>query len=172
MNVVRFTVALVLAALIHFYGVRLVPGFAAMVDLFIVAVVLNALRGNSLAGLAGGVVAGLVQDALAGGPYGLYGFADTLVGYATARVSQRLILQKASAALLAVVVATLVQLGVLAALTHFLLPARPLSSPLWWVVKALAGGLVGYTLYSGQRAALGARERARRERVEKLRIDK
>ena len=41
---------------------------------------LRPATGSSLAGLFAGLLVGLVHDALTGGPFGLFGFADTIVG--------------------------------------------------------------------------------------------
>ena len=85
MRSIRFAAGLVLAVLAYAGAVRVMPGLAQAVDPFLVVAVLNALGGSSLAGFAGGLASGLVQDALTGGLFGLYGFANTLIGYAAAR---------------------------------------------------------------------------------------
>ena len=84
MESLKLIATIALAALVHFIGVRLWPDFVRAVDVFLVVVALHGLRGNSLTGLLIGFVVGLLQDTLTSGPFGLFGFADTIVGYVTA----------------------------------------------------------------------------------------
>ncbi len=72
------------------------PSFARLLDVFLVVVVLHGLGGNSLAALFAGMLVGLVHDTLTNNPFGLFGFADTIVGYGTARLAQRLVIQRAT----------------------------------------------------------------------------
>ena len=94
MQSLKLLAAIALAALVHFVGVRLWPDFARAVDVFLVVVALHGLRGNSLSGLLVGLLVGLLQDTLTSGPFGLFGFADTIIGYVTARLAQRLVIQR------------------------------------------------------------------------------
>ena len=67
MRSIRFAAGLALAGLAYAGAVRVMPALAQAVDPFLVVVVLNALGGSSLAGLAGGLATRLAQDALTGG---------------------------------------------------------------------------------------------------------
>jgi rod shape-determining protein MreD len=169
----KLLAALLAAVLLHVAGVHLWPSFPRSVDLLLVVVVLNALDGDSFAGLAGGLLAGLVHDALTGGLYGLYGFADTLVGYLTARAGQRLVIQRAAGVMVVVLLATLAQQGILALLVALLfsdqsaMPDLPALS--WVVIKAVVDGLVGWALYVGSGRFGRLREARRRSRLSKLR---
>ncbi len=147
MRLVRFILALAAAALAHIVGSRLIPGFVMAVDLFLVVVVFQALEGNTLAGLVAGLVVGLVQDSLTGSLYGLHGFADTIVGYLTALLAQRVVFQRASGVMLAFLAATLVQQLVLVGLllVFFTDPELP---PVGWVAARAAGAaLLGVTVW-------------------------
>jgi rod shape-determining protein MreD len=168
----RFLAALVAVTLIHLAGVRVYADFPRLVDLFVVLVVLHALGSGSLGGLTGGMLAGLVHDALTGGPYGLYGFADTIVGYLAARVAQRLIIERASGVMAVVVVAALVQQAILVGLATLVLGQRHPPVAWWWAISPLASGLVGAASYLGGDLFSGVRERRRRERVARLRLGK
>ena len=83
MRALRFFLALGVAAVLQFVGMQLFPWFTLAVDFFLVIAVFNAMDGSTLAGMLGGCLAGLLTDALTGGPFGLYGFANTVVGYGT-----------------------------------------------------------------------------------------
>ena len=89
MRSLRFGAALASAVLVQVVGLHLAPWFFLGVDLFLVLLIFNALDGESLAGMLGGCVAGLVTDAITGGPFGLYGMVNTLLGYVTAYAGQR-----------------------------------------------------------------------------------
>jgi rod shape-determining protein MreD len=145
---IRFAAGLALAVLVYAAGVRIAPASVQAVDLFLVVAVLNALDGNAFAGLAGGLAAGLAQDALTGGLFGLYGFADTLIGYATARAAQRLVIERASGVLPVVAVATVVQQAVVVGLAWLLLPDPRFPDPRWLAVRALTCGLLGALIYA------------------------
>src|SRR6185369_5251891 len=106
---IKLALGLAAAVLAHFVGTRLFPVFPQVVDLFLVVVALNALSGNSLAGLLAGMVVGLLYDSLYSHLYGLYGFADTIVGYGTARLAQRLVIQRPTGVLAVVGLATILE---------------------------------------------------------------
>ena len=159
---------LLAAVVLHFVGMRLFPSLAGLADLFLVAVVLNALGGNSLSGLGFGFVAGLVHDSLTSGPFGLFGFADTLVGYLAARLAQRLVIQRATGVLGVVSFAAILESAIVVGLALLLLPSPELPSPI--VVFARAGicGLIGFAIHlvtTRLRRGLDARRRGRMSRL-------
>jgi rod shape-determining protein MreD len=94
LRAVRFLLLILGALAVHFVGVRAVPGFSAVVDPFVVALVFSALDASPFGGLVCGVVIGATQDTVSGGLYGLYGLADTVVGYVAAVVAQRVVIQR------------------------------------------------------------------------------
>ncbi|HRC84259.1 MAG TPA: rod shape-determining protein MreD [Thermoanaerobaculia bacterium] len=171
MRVAKYLAALLLVALAHFAGARFSADFPRAIDLFLVLTVLTGAGGSSMAGMMGGLTAGWVADALSGGLYGRLGFADTIVGYVTARVAQRLIVDRAAVVLLTIAVATFAQQGILFLLDYGLLGTAAPPEPLWWTFKALAGGLLGSLIYVASGAAKKTRDR-RHERIEKLKIGK
>jgi rod shape-determining protein MreD len=97
MAVLSFAGALAVAALLHLAGTWLFPGFPRLVDLFLVTTVAAARSGRPERALVAGSVAGWVEDALMGGPFGLFGFTNAAVGYLTALVAQRLVVQRQTA---------------------------------------------------------------------------
>ncbi len=168
----RFAAGLAAVVLAHLAGVALVPEFPRFVDLFAVLAVGNGLAGGPLAGLVGGALCGFAHDALAGSPYGLHGFADTFIGYSAARLGQRLIIQRPMAVMATVAGATLVQQAILFGLTVALIKDRQPPMPLWWVVTALANGLVALAFYASTESLRGARERRRLDRVDRIRLSR
>ena len=103
----RFARALAAVALVDVL-LGVLPAAANVLELFVLLAVLTGFRGNSLQGLAGGLAAGLVQDALTASVFGLHGLACCVVGYAVARASQRILTSQR------VVAGILIAAGVLA----------------------------------------------------------
>jgi rod shape-determining protein MreD len=163
------TAAVALAILAHFVGMALLPGAARLVDFLLVVVVLYALTGRSLSALLLGLAVGLFYDSLATGPFGLFGFADTIVGYAAARIAQRLVIQRPTGVLAVVGFASALQQAIVAVLTYLLLPVAAASEPLWVVLaRCAATGLVGMIVYVALiqgRRAVDARRRGRLGRL-------
>ncbi len=116
----RFVGVLAAVAVVELLLGGFLPAAADFVDLFVLLVVLNSLRGNSLRGLAGGLAAGLVQDMFASSTYGLHSLACCVVGYGGGRVSQRVLTSQrvVSALLIAagVLVHQVIVIGLLAIL--------------------------------------------------------
>ena len=170
MRVLRFIAALTAVVCLQLLGAWLYPNFPRALDLFLVLTVLYALRGKSTAGLLAGLAAGLTADALSSGPYGLFGFTNTLIGYTTARVSQRLVIQRASQIFLLTVGAIVAQQLLLTGLAYFLLNQGELPDLSWLLIKAIAGGLVAFLTIVLSAAMRRNRERRRRGRLERLRL--
>lgn len=166
----RFALGLALAVIVHAAGVRVHPAFAQAVDLFLVLVVLHALDGDSRAGLLGGVAAGLVHDALSGGLFGLFGFADTIVGYGVARLSQRLVIERPSGVLPVAAVAAVVQQAVAVGLAVVLLPDPRLPDPIWLAVRAGTCGVLGTVLFGLGRWWRGGADRRRQRKRERIQL--
>jgi len=95
---VRFLLALALAALVQSAGAALWTYFPVVADPFLIATVVVGLTGRAERALVAGTLAGWCADALAGGPFGLHGLADGAVGYATALVAQRIVVDRRSSA--------------------------------------------------------------------------
>lgn len=152
MRTLRFFLGLALALLAHFVGVRLVPQFPLAVDLFLVVLVFQGMDGDALAGLLAGVLIGLVQDTLGGGIYGLYGVTDTVVGYATAKVAQRVVIQRSTGVMLAFTLASAAQQVLLAFLALVVFPDPVLPQPAWALLRVATTAVIGLLVWT----ALGA----------------
>ncbi|MEM7052311.1 MAG: rod shape-determining protein MreD [Acidobacteriota bacterium] len=166
----RYLAALVIVLLVHSIALRLAPSLVVYLDFFAILVVLNGLDGDSLGGLLGGLVAGLIQDSLTVGLFGLYGCANTLIGYAAAKVVQRLVIERAIGVLPLVAGAVLAQQLIVLGLTAILLPSPPFPAPLVLLLKAVACGILGSLLYSLAGWWRGSSDRRRRRRMDRLQM--
>ncbi len=169
MRALKLVAALAAALLVHLVGLRLWPDFPRLVDVFLVVVVLHALDGETLPGLLGGLAVGLLQDALTGGLYGLYGFADTIVGYGTARLAQRLVIQRATGVFGVVAFAAALQQAVVVLLAFLLRPDPGLPQPGGVAVRALICGAAGMAAHLAIRSWHRGVESRRRGRMSRLR---
>ncbi|HEX7182360.1 MAG TPA: rod shape-determining protein MreD [Thermoanaerobaculia bacterium] len=170
MRALKLIGALAAALLIHLVGMRLTPAFSQAVDVFLIVVVLYALEADSFTALFVGLLVGLAHDTLTGGPFGLFGFADTIVGYGTARLAQRLVIQRATGVLALVSFAAVAQQAIVVGLAFLLLPAQELPSPVWVAVRAGACGLLGTLIYIATGRWRRAAEARRRGRMSRLRL--
>jgi len=169
-SALKLTAALAAAVLLHLLGVHLIPSFTLFVDVFLVMVVLYALEGSSLAALLAGLMVGLLHDTLTSGPYGLFGFADTIVGYTTARLAQRLVIQRSTSVLALVSFASVAQQAIVAGLAFVLLPTPELPNPLWVAVKAAVCGLLGMLIHIATINWRRSAETRKRGRMSRLRL--
>jgi rod shape-determining protein MreD len=163
--------AVAVAVLLHLLGMRLMPSlFIQVVDVFLVVVVLYALEGSSLGALLAGLLVGLLHDNLSSTPYGLFGFTDTIVGYTTARLAQRLVIQRSTGVLALVSFAAVAQQAIVAGLTFLLLPAPELPNPLWVAIKAGVCGVLGMLIHIAMINWRRSSEARRRGRMSRLRL--
>jgi rod shape-determining protein MreD len=171
MRLRHFLLALAVTVFFHLLLSRLVPVVPRALDLFFVLTVLNALAGRSLRGLLGGTACGLIHDALSGAPYGLHGFADSLVGYVTARVAQRLVTRRFTSLLLILVMAAVLQQAVLLLIGVGLAAEPNLPDPLWVALRAIISSLVGLSLDGLSRRVQHQIAETRRTRRSRLRLE-
>ena len=171
MQIVKLLAAIAFAALVHFVGARLSDDFVRVIDVFVILVALHALRGNSLSALLVGLLVGLLRDSLTSGPFGLFGFAGTIVGYVTARLAQRLVIQRPTGVLAVVSFASVLQEAIVVGLAFLLLPTAELASPLWIAIRAGANGVLGMAVYVVTGHWRRTAETRRRGRMSRLRLD-
>jgi rod shape-determining protein MreD len=167
----KLLAAVALAALVHFAGTWLWPDFARATDVFLVVVALHALEGSSLSALLVGMLVGFLQDTLTGAPFGLFGFADTIIGYATARLAQRLVIQRPTGVLALVSFASALQQAIVLGLAFVLLPSPEMPSPVWTAIRAASCGLLGMAVYVAGGSWRRSSEARRRGRMSRLRLD-
>lgn len=171
MRILKLLALLFVTVVVHFVGMRIHPSFSLYLDVFLVLLVLSSLSGDSFGAVLLGLVTGLVQDTLLSGPLGLYGFANTLVAYGTARLAQRLVIQKATSVLGVVAFASIVQQTLLTALAFLLLPEPTLPEPWVAMIKAVTSGLLGMILYAGTERFRTTLETRKRGRMGRLRLE-
>ncbi len=170
MTALKLLAGLAAAVLVHLALMQVWPDLARMVDVFLVLVVLQGLGGSSLASLFVGLLVGLAHDTLTGNPFGLFGFADTIVGYGAARLAQRLVIQRPTGVLAVVGFASVLQEAVVVALMVMLLPDPELPTPLAVALRAGLSGTIGMVVYvAGSRWRRGSETR-RRNRMSRLRL--
>ena len=169
MRTLRFFIGLIVVVLLHVAGVRFFDGFFRTVDLFLVVALFAALGGNLMGGMLAGLAAGLVTDTVTGGLYGLYGFADTIVGYGAAFAAQRLVIQRATAVWLVFSAGAAVQQTVVIGLSQVLLgdPALPEFVPV--ALKVAITGLLGAMSYLAGRRVMRSFGIWRKNRTARLR---
>jgi rod shape-determining protein MreD len=174
MRAAKLAAGLAAAVVLHLVGTRLLPSLPQRIDLFLVVVALSALDGQTLQAVLFGLLAGLVQDTLAGGNFGLFGFADTAVAYGMARLAQRLVIQRGTGVFAVVSFASLLQQVILAALAFLLLPNPSLPDPLTMLeqaaVRAAACGLLGMVVWGVAERMRLSFEARRRGRMGRLRL--
>lgn len=170
MRPLKFLGVLTLTVVAHSAMVRMAPGSVEGVDLFLVLIVLNALVGSSLAGLLGGAAAGLARDALSGSVFGLHGFAGTILGYAAARISQRLVVRRGLGVLLLIAAAVPIQAMILLGLSALALPVLLLPNPTWLLLRAGVSGGLGALLFTGVKAWRRGAPVRRQRRSKRLKL--
>lgn len=168
MRGLRFVGALLLVALLHFTGARIFDDFARAVDLFLVLVIVYALGSSLVVGMMAGMVAGLATDAVTGGLYGMHGFADTIVGYGTAYVSQRLVVRRPPGVFLIFSLAAAAQQAILVGLVVLLLADPALPELPWMLLKVASSGVLGVMVILARRWLQRRFEVWRRTRTSKL----
>lgn len=168
MPAARFLLVLAAVVALHFVGARISSDLPRLLDLFLVVVVFYALRGDLFVGLTVGLVAGLATDTLTGGLYGLHGFADTIVGYGTAYVAQRLVIRRPPGVFLMFALAGAAQQAILVGLVVMLLANPALPDLTWTLMKVAATGVVGTLAVMTRRGSKSRLEAWKRNRTSKL----
>ena len=170
MKLLRFMIGLVCATLLQVLGLQLFSRFSLAVDPFLILVVYHSLDNTPAWSSIGGSAAGLAQDALTGGLYGLHGFANTLVAYASSRLQQRLVIQQSSQVGLLFVLAAALQLAVLATLQFLLVSDSELPGLGTMMARMMSSGIAGAALFilAGKTREWDRRRRARRRRRLKI----
>ena len=117
-----------------------------------------------------GCCAGLVCDAMTGGLFGLHGIANTLVGFAAARLQQRLVIQRAFQFALVAALGAALQHLLLAVLQFAFLASGEQPHPLETAGAMISTGLASMALFvlvqRGQAWRQSKRDRHRRPTLE------
>jgi rod shape-determining protein MreD len=173
MRTLRFLIGLFLATALQVLGVHLDGSFLLFVDLFLVLAVAAGLDHGPVGSMLAGSVAGLAQDALTGGLFGLNGFADTFVAWAASRLEQRVVIQRPLEVGLLFALAAALQQTLLVLLQYLMLPGADLPGLEVMALRMATSGLAGMTLFVAVRRSRERLEawRERRRRRLALEID-
>ncbi len=113
------------------------------IDLVLISVVYVAIKSGPVMGLMAGTVAGLIQDALAGGILGIGGLAKTLVGFLAGVLGTQFIVTAPLPRFLIVLVATALHAGIFMGL-YTLLGLREFPNPYPSIVgQAFGNAFIG-----------------------------
>lgn len=143
MPLLRFLVGLAFAIAVHAAGLRWFDRFAQIFDPVLILVLHHSLRSRPGWDVLGGSTAGLAYDALSGGIYGQYGFANTVIAALCARLRQSLVIQRPERLGVLFALLALVQETTLAAVRFLLLPGVELTPPWAVVAKMVTTGVLG-----------------------------
>lgn len=165
MKTVRVVAGIGLALVLQSILSRWLAGSRLQVDLPLVAVVYAALSHGRVAGLLGGTLAGLAQDAVSGGVLGIGGMAKSVAGFLAGWAGTQFIVTQNWPRLLVFVGATCVH-AILFMGVYVLLGVRQFDRPLLDVtLQAVSNGLVGVMVFQAVEFVPGARERWRVRRA-------
>ena len=163
MAAVRFLLALAFAAALQAAGTRLLPGWPQWVDLLLVVTVSAARRGHPDAALFAGLAAGWATDALSGGPFGLFGFADAAVGYGAATAARNLVVARSGSIAGLFALSSAAQSVILVLLALGGLAGSSLPSPWALLIKVGTTALLGL-VWARLETLVGGRWRRRKSR--------
>lgn len=168
MKLARFLVGCALATALQLLGLHLFGSAFAVFDLLLVVALYNAIDNTPVPSLFGGSFAGLIQDALTGGLFGLHGFALTLAAWLVAVLRQRLTIQKPFQVGLLFSLTAVLQLAVIAVLQYAMLPgseAPDLWTACWRMLSTGALGALMLFTANRIRQRYGAWIKQRRQRL-------
>jgi len=162
----RFVAGLLLAATLHFAGTQLVDWFPRAFDLFLLAAVVEGRRGQPVGAMLAGLAAGLATDGVTGGPYGLFGFADTAVAWGVAVAARQLVVQRTTSLAALFAAAAAAQQAIVAGLALVFRPGTELVAPEWLLARVGTTALVGLVWIRAAEWVLGrvATRRSRRQK--------
>ena len=167
---VRFLLALGAAYLAQLLGLALTPLFPRWFTPFLVVAVWIAMRSSPALAQLLGALAGLVEDSLTGGLFGLHAFANTLVAYGVALAAQRVVVGQQAVRVLLFAGAAALQQVVVVLLLVAMLDEPPLPSIGSALLKVATTALCGAVLISMESRARTQWSAWQRRRSRQLRF--
>lgn len=167
----RLLIALAVATLVRVLTTAVAPGLADLVEPFVVAIIWIAVAERPLPAQLCGLVLGLCFDVFSGRPFGLGGFAGTLVGYLVARFAQHLLMRQPRTLALVFALAIATQQAVVAALEVLLVAAASVPDLERVAVRVLVSTALGITWSRAELALLDRFAGWRRDRNARIRLD-
>ena len=131
------------------------------IDLVLIAVVYVAIKSGPVMGLMAGTVAGLIQDALAGGILGIGGLAKTVVGFLAGVLGTQFIVTAPLPRFVLMLVATVLHAGIFMGL-YSLLNLREFPAPYPAILgQAFGNAFVGVVIFQAAEWVPGFVDRRR-----------
>lgn len=124
-------------------------------DLVLVAVVYVSLRWGPTAGVLGGTLGGLLQDALSGTTVGVGGLAKTVVGFATGVVGSQFIVTRPLPRMLLVAGATIVMRLIVIGLFGLIDLRWPDVAWISMLIETLLNALAAFVVFQGAESLPG-----------------
>lgn len=146
---------IILAVALQMSLARFAVGGRWAFDLVLVAVVYVALRWGPTAGVLGGSLGGLIQDALAGSTVGVGGLAKTVAGFAAGVVGSQFIVTRPLPRMLLVAGATVVARLMVVGLFGMIDLRWPDVSWLALLVETLLNALAAFVVFQGSESLPG-----------------
>jgi rod shape-determining protein MreD len=117
-RIVSVVAVMIAAVALQMAFARFTVGGRWSLDLVLVAVAFVALKWGPSAGVIGGTIGGLTQDALAGGTIGVGGLSKTIVGFGVGVIGSQFVVARSAPRVLVVVGATVVDRMLLWGITN------------------------------------------------------
>ena len=146
---------IVLAVALQMSLARFAVGGRWAFDLVLVGVVYVALRWGPTAGVLGGTLGGLMQDALSGNTVGVGGLAKTVVGFAAGVVGSQFIVTRPLPRMLLVAAATVVARVMVLGLFGMIDLRWPDVSWLALLIETLVNALAAFVVFQGSESLPG-----------------
>ena len=169
--ILRFLLGLAFATVVFVVGLRIDGRFTTLVDPFLIFAVYHSLRHPPLGSAVGGSTAGLVQDALTGGLFGLHGFATTAVAYAVSWIRQRFVIQQPSQVGILCVLAAAFQGLLLTVLQASMVAGGDLPEPSDTLLRMVTTGVLGAAVFVTAEHFFAWEQQYREKRSRRLRLD-
>ena len=166
-----FVAGLLLATALQVLLVRILPPTAYLLDLLFLLALFFSMMVSPAPGMLAATVTGLLRDTLSGGPYGLHGFANTLVIFVVCKLRQRLVIQHPFQIGSLVVLASGLQVAILALLRNLLVPGAQVLDPMSLALRLLLAGVLGTLGYVLGLRSLDSVARWRERRSQRLGLD-
>lgn len=147
MKLARFVLGLLIATSLQVLGFHLFPWFLLIFDLFLILALTTSLDQGPVGSMLSGSAAGLVQDALTGGLFGLHGFSYTLVTWIASRVRQRVMIREYHQVGLLFALCAALNQTILVVLQFLMLPGQPLPGPGVLVLRMVTTALLGTLVF-------------------------
>jgi rod shape-determining protein MreD len=141
--------AVALAVALQTTLARFTAGSRWMFDMVLLAVVYVALRWGASAGVIGGTLGGLLQDALAGTTIGVGGLAKTIIGFVAGVIGSQFIVARPLPRLVLVAGATVGSRLIVIGLTGMISLQWPAVSWLAMLSEIALNALAAFVLFQG-----------------------